>query len=82
MSRVNAIFYLGDQPVAAFSGPEADFAANQEVESLPWRNMMKTPWERLEGYRGAPTLAEFDAWREANPLPDEPEGAGVAEPQE
>jgi hypothetical protein len=78
MSRVNAVFYLGNQPVASFSGPAVDFEANREVESLPFRLMGGTPWEKVSGYSAAPTLAEFDAWRAANPDAEPADG----EPQE
>ncbi|MET3665895.1 hypothetical protein [Caulobacter sp. 1776] len=81
MGRVNAVYYLGDQPVAAFSGPAEDFEANREPETLPFRLMNGTPWEKVEGYRAAPSLAEFDAWRDANPLPEEPEAPGEPEVQ-
>lgn len=78
MSRVVAIYYLGDQPVAAFAGPSEIFEANKEPESLPYRLMNGTPWGEIEGYRAAPTLAEFDAWRAANPEAEPADG----EPQE
>lgn len=75
MNRVKAVFYDGDTPIAFFSGVWEQFVANRDAEGLPWRSMYGTPWDSIESYRAAPTLAEFDAWDAAHPA------AGPSEPQ-
>jgi hypothetical protein len=72
MASVRAVFYDGDQPVAFFLGAWEQFVDNRDGEGLPWRQMNGTPWEAIESYRAAPTLAEVDAWVAANPTAGPP----------
>lgn len=78
MARVFAVFYRDALPFSVFEGDEEQFELNKDAPDMPWRVMTGTPWGHITRARYAPTLAEFDAWRAANPA-DEP---GDGEPQE
>jgi hypothetical protein len=71
MARVFAVFYRDGLPFSAFEGDEEQFELNKDAPAMPWRIMTGTQWGAITKARYAPSLEEFDAWRAANPPPED-----------